>query len=141
MLRTCQKLSYAFSQKLVFPAVHHTPQPYNGLPYEQILKDRNHYMPNFYFKYYKEPLLIVEGHRQYVYDHKGNRYLDLIAGISTVSCGHSHPAITKAVSDQVVKVMHTSPIYLSEWQAEYSKQLCQQLGPEFDSVYLCNSGG
>lgn len=74
-------------------------------------------MPSFYFHYYKQPLLISEGHYQYLYDHKGERYIDLIAGISTVGIGHSHPAITKAVSDQVAKLTHTSPIYLSEWQA------------------------
>jgi alanine-glyoxylate transaminase/(R)-3-amino-2-methylpropionate-pyruvate transaminase len=105
------------------------------------VKDRATYMPNFYFHYYKKPLLITEGHYQYLYDHEGKRYIDLISGISTVALGHSHPAITKVVNEQVSKVTHTSPIYLSEWQAEYSKRLCQELGGDYDSVYLCNSGG
>jgi acetylornithine/succinyldiaminopimelate/putrescine aminotransferase len=62
---------------------------------------------------------------QYLYDHEGKRYIDLISGISTVSLGHAHPAITKVVTEQVAKLSHTSPIYASEWQGEYSKKLCE----------------
>ncbi len=69
--------------------------------------------PGIYFHFYKEPLFIVEGKYQYLFDHKGTRYLDLIAGISTVSIGHAHPAITKIIADQSDKLSHTTPIYLS----------------------------
>jgi alanine-glyoxylate transaminase / (R)-3-amino-2-methylpropionate-pyruvate transaminase len=95
---------------------------------------------NIYFHFYKDPLFIVEGKDQYLFDHKGNRYLDLIAGISTVSIGHSHPAITKVITEQAGRLMHTTPIYLTEYQGEYSKALCDELGPEYDQVFLCNSG-
>jgi len=78
---------------------------------------------------------------QYLYDHKGNRYIDLIGGIATISVGHSNPYITKVASEQIGKLQHISQIYLHEWQGEYSKRLCQELGDGFDSVYLCNSGG
>lgn len=140
MLRMSSMMSRSFGT-LKFPEVSHKPQPYRGPAYDQIVKDRSTYMPNFYFHYYKKPLLISEGYYQYLYDHEGNRYIDLISGISTVGLGHSHPVITKVVQDQVTRLTHTSPIYLSEWQAEYSKRLCQELGGEYDSVYLCNSGG
>ena len=43
------------------------------------------------FLYYREPLMVVEGFMQYLYDETGRRYLDMFAGIVTVSCGHSHP--------------------------------------------------
>lgn len=134
-------LSLSRFASLKMPECGHRPLPYSGLPYEQIARDRATFMPNFYFHYYKKPLLITEGHLQYLFDHEGKRYIDLISGISTVALGHSHPAITKVVAEQVAKLTHTSPIYLSEWQAEYSKRLCQELGEGYDSVYLCNSGG
>lgn len=41
--------------------------------------------------YYKKPLLITEGHMQWLFDHTGRRYLDLFGGIVTVSVGHCHP--------------------------------------------------
>lgn len=44
---------------LKFPEVNHKPQPYRGPAYDQIAKDRSTYMPNFYFHYYKKPLLIT----------------------------------------------------------------------------------
>jgi alanine-glyoxylate transaminase / (R)-3-amino-2-methylpropionate-pyruvate transaminase len=140
MMRSFPLLMRNFST-FKLPEISHKPTPYTGLPYDQIFKDRQTYMPNFYFHYYKKPLLITEGYYQYLYDHEGNRYVDLISGISTVGLGHSHPAITKVVTEQVTKLTHTSPIYLSEWQAEYSKKLCEELGGDYDSVYLCNSGG
>jgi acetylornithine/N-succinyldiaminopimelate aminotransferase len=51
---------------------------------------------------------------QYLYDHKGNRYLDLEANGGNVSVGHSHPAITKIITDQSAKLIHTSTIYMGE---------------------------
>lgn len=43
--------------------------------------------------YYKKPLLIHEGHMQWLFDHTGRRYLDMFGGIVTVSAGHSHPLV------------------------------------------------
>lgn len=55
---------------------------------------------------------MTHGYRQYLFDHKGDRYIDLCAGISTVNCGHSHPRITSVIVDQAPKLMHLSPIYI-----------------------------
>ena len=41
--------------------------------------------------YYKNPVMIHQGHMQWLWDHEGRRYLDLFAGIVTVSVGHCHP--------------------------------------------------
>lgn len=78
---------------------------------------------------------------QYLFDHKGNRYQDWISGISTVSIGHSHPALVNAITDQHKKLGHISQVNLSNVQAEYAKMLCDYLGEGFDTIYLCNSGG
>ncbi len=64
----------------------------------------------------------------------------MFAGISTVSIGHANPRIKKLISDQADKLMHTTPIYLTEYQGMYSKALCDELGPEYDQVFLCNCG-
>ena len=40
---------------------------------------------------YKEPVMIVQGYMQYVWDQTGKRYLDMFGGIVTVSVGHCHP--------------------------------------------------
>lgn len=111
--------------KLKLPEFGYKPRQYTGPSYQEVKGLRDKYMaPGIYFHFYKDPLFIVEGKNQYLFDHKGNRYLDLIAGISTVSIGHSHPAITKVLTEQADKLMHTTPIYLTEWQGLYSKALC-----------------
>ena len=45
--------------------------------------------------------MIVEGHMQYLYDETGRRYLDMFAGIVTVSCGHWHPKFVERIKAQV----------------------------------------
>lgn len=140
MLKTIYS-RFAFSTlKVPFPNVNHKPAPYTGPSFEQVVKDRKDYYPSFYFHYYQKPLLITEGYLQYLYDHEGKRYIDLIGGISTISVGHSHPAITKVASEQIGKLQHISQIYFNEWQGEYAKKLSQELGGDY-SIYLCNSGG
>lgn len=97
-------------------------------------------MNDLYVHYYQTPLLLVEGRGQYLWDHLGNRYLDMLAGISTVNLGHCHPRITKVIQDQASKLMHTSSIYMNSYQGEYSKRLCESLGEDYDTVFLTNSG-
>jgi len=41
--------------------------------------------------YYKSPVFIHQGHMQWLWDVDGKRYLDLFAGVATVSVGHCHP--------------------------------------------------
>jgi alanine-glyoxylate transaminase/(R)-3-amino-2-methylpropionate-pyruvate transaminase len=122
------------------PGAEYTVSPYKGRPFKEVLATRKKHMPEFQFYYYKEPLLISEGHKQYLFDHKGDRYIDLSSGIATVGCGHSHPRITKVLTEQISKLMHISPIYLQEYQGEYCKMLGEQLGPGFENVFLVNSG-
>lgn len=67
------------------------PPQYKGPSYDNIKELRkNHLTPNIQ-AYYKKPLLIHSGHMQWLFDHDGNRYLDMFGGIVTVSVGHCHP--------------------------------------------------
>ena len=86
--------NFLYSFGAAFPKVNHTPTPYTGIPYESVIENRKNYSPDFYFSYYKKPLLITEGKMQYLYDHTGKIYQDWISGICTVSVGHSHPRVT-----------------------------------------------
>jgi len=72
----------------VMPPIDHTPRPYSGPSRQEVLAMRRQYCHPSTFLYYREPLMLVEGHMQYLYDETGRRYLDMFAGIVTVSCGH-----------------------------------------------------
>ena len=82
--------------------------------------------------HFKEPLLIERGEMQYLFDHKGQKYLDLFAGIVTVSVGHCHPRITKVLHEQAQKLWHTTQIYWYEGIHAYAKQLADTLPDGLD---------
>jgi len=92
------------------------------------------------FTLYGEPLMIVEGHMQYLFDETGRRYLDLFAGIVTVSCGHCHPKVTEAMARQIGMIQHTTTIYLNPLIGEYAKRLAAKLPGDLDVIYFVNSG-
>lgn len=80
----------------------------------------------------------VKGKGIYLYDDKGDEYLDCISGIAVNCLGHAHPVISNALKEQGEKLIHISNLYYSEAQNKLMKKL---LGAsEHDSVFFCNSG-
>ena len=70
---------------LTLPPTSHQPRPYTGPSREEVLALRRQYTNPAIFTLYQSPLMIVEGHGQYVWDETGRRYLDFFAGIVTLS--------------------------------------------------------
>ena len=95
------------------PPCDHRPRPYGGPSRAEVLALRQEFVNPAIFTYYKQPLMIVEGHMQYLYDETGRRYLDGFGGIVTVSVGHCHPRIVAAVNRQNEILQHTTTIYLN----------------------------
>ena len=84
--------------------------------------------------------MIVEGHMQYLYDETGRRYLDIFAGIVTVSCGHSHPKFVARVEAAARAIQHTTTIYLHPNFPLLAKKLAPKMPPGLDVTYFVNSG-
>jgi len=122
------------------PATEHRPRPYTGLPKDEVLSLRKQYANPAIFTLYREPLMIVEGHMQYLYDETGRRYLDLFAGIVTVSVGHCHPKVTRAMQDQLAVLAHTTTIYLHPNFARMAAKLASKMPAGLDVTYFVNSG-
>ncbi len=122
------------------PPCAHRPHPYDGPTRSQVLAQRRAHVNPAVFTYYQEPLMIVEGHMQYLYDETGRRYLDLIAGIATVSCGHCHPKITARVTEQVSRLQHATTLYLHPTLPRFAEKLVEKLPAGLDTVYFVNSG-
>ncbi len=96
--------------------------------------------PAAIFYHFKDPVMITDGHMQYLFDEKGKRYLDLFAGIVTVSVGHCHPRVNAAVIEQTKRLQHTTTIYLNNQIAEYAKELADKMPGNLKNVYFVNSG-
>ncbi|MEY4682901.1 MAG: hypothetical protein RL534_320 [Actinomycetota bacterium] len=63
-------------------------------------------------KSYGTPKLnVISGKGCYLLADNKKRYLDFIGGIATSVLGHAHPAIIKAVRNQIATVAHVSNLY------------------------------
>ncbi|WP_182868781.1 aspartate aminotransferase family protein [Rhodopirellula sp. JC639] len=127
------------------PLCNHQPRPYDGPSRDQVLAMRHQYVNPGVLTYYREPLMIVEGNMQYLWDETGKRYLDAFAGIVTVSVGHCHPHVADAVKSQAGRLQHTTTIYLHPTIAELAAKLASKMpanpdGLPLDRTYFTNSG-
>lgn len=86
-------------------------------------------------------LTLVRGEGAYVWDANGNRYLDLVGGIAVNALGHAHPAVVRAVTEQVVSLGHTSNLYINPVTVELAEALLDVAGLTGQGkVLFCNSG-
>ncbi|TVQ30183.1 MAG: aspartate aminotransferase family protein [Phycisphaeraceae bacterium] len=124
------------------PACAHTPRPYTGPSRDEVLAMRREFLAPAIFAYYREPIMIVEGHMQWLFDEKGRRYLDGFAGIVTVSVGHCHPKVIEAVREQNERIQHTTTIYLHPNIAQFAKKLAATMPKDsgLNVCYFVNSG-
>ncbi len=124
------------------PLYDHTPVPYRGPSRDEVLAMRQEFLSPAILMYYREPVMIVEGSMQYLFDETGRRYLDGFAGIVTVSVGHCHPKVIDAIREQNERFQHTTSIYLHPNIATYAKKLAGTFpkGSGLSVCYFTNSG-
>ena len=122
------------------PPTDHRPRTYEGPGIAEVAALRKRYLSPALLTYYKEPIMIVEGSMQYVYDEKGRRYLDGFGGIVTVSVGHSHPYVLQKAREQLDLLQHTTTIYYHPTIAEYGKMLADKMPGDLSVCYFVNSG-
>ncbi|KOU57365.1 acetylornithine aminotransferase [Streptomyces sp. MMG1533] len=85
------------------------------------------------------PVAVVEGKGCVVTDADGRTYLDLIGGLAVSTLGHAHPALVRAVSEQVARLAHISNLSLHEPEVRLAERLLTLVGAE-GRVFFANSG-
>ena len=90
--------------------------------------------------YYQEPLALVKGEGEYVWDDAGNRYLDCFGGVLTVSVGHANPKINQAIIEQVNTLQHTSALYANNPQSDLAEKLAEIAPGKLQKSFFSNSG-
>ena len=60
--------------------------------------------------YSRLPVTFVKGEGVWLWDDKGEKYLDALSGIAVTGLGHSHPDFVKAISEQAATLMHVSNV-------------------------------
>jgi len=86
----------------------------------------------------RQRVVFVRGEGCWLYDINGKKYLDMVAGIATVSIGHSHPYFIKRVYEQLNKLVHVSNLFYTIPQIELGEKLQSITG--LDKFFFCNSG-
>lgn len=94
--------------------------------------------PHLLKNYNRANVNFVRGEGVWLIDDRGERYLDLVAGIAVCALGHSHPAIVGAIAAQAATLVHCSNLYHYEPAGELANKLANVSG--FDRVFFCNSG-
>jgi len=88
--------------------------------------------------YGRQPVTFVRGEGAWLWDDKGEKYLDALSGVAVNGLGHAHPALVRAISEQAAKLIHVSNIYQIAEQARLADKLAEISG--MDKVFFCNSG-
>jgi len=84
------------------------------------------------------PVSFESGNGSRLIDSNGKQYLDALSGIAVCGLGHAHPAVTKAISGQAEKLLHTSNLYQIPLQEKLAQALIERSGME--KVFFANSG-
>ena len=85
-------------------------------------------------------ICITKAAGSYVWDDKGEKYLDLYGGHAVISIGHTHPHYVKRIEDQLHQVGFYSNSIKIPLQVELAEKLGKISGKEDYQLFLCNSG-
>ncbi len=88
--------------------------------------------------YMRQPVTFTKGEGVWLWDDKGEKYLDALAGVAVNGLGHAHPKLVKAISEQAARLIHVSNIYQIAEQSALADKVCEISG--MDKVFFCNSG-
>ena len=90
---------------------------------------------------YKTPTIFARGERQYLWDEKGRKYLDLLGMNVCISVGHAHPDVTRAVEEQIRQLQHCTTMFYHPVPAHFAEELAARMPQGHDwVVHFTNSG-
>ncbi|MEO1382370.1 MAG: aminotransferase class III-fold pyridoxal phosphate-dependent enzyme, partial [Bacteroidota bacterium] len=82
----------------------------------------------------------VRGEGAWIWDEKGQKYLDFYGGHAVISIGHSHPHFVQRIEQQLSQLGFYSNSVKNPLQIEMAQKLGQLSGYEDYALFLCNSG-
>ena len=88
--------------------------------------------------YSRRKIAFKKGKGTFLYDYKGNKYIDFLSGIAVNTLGHAHPYLHKALTKQSKKLWHVSNSFLIPEGEKLAKRLASKTFA--DKVIFVNSG-
>jgi len=114
--------------------------PDNFFGPDKIIEGKRKYLIPCVYHFYKNPPQLVRGEMQYLYDHRGGKYLDFYAGVSVVNAGHCNPDIAEVTCAQIKTLQHTTTIYLTQPIVELAQRIALIAPGNLSKTFFCNSG-
>ena len=90
--------------------------------------------------YPKRDITIVKGRGAEVWDDRGRRYIDCVAGIGVASVGHANPAVAEALAEQARTLVTCPGIFYNDVRARLLEKLAAIAPGDLTRGFLCNSG-
>lgn len=88
--------------------------------------------------YGRYPLEVASAKGSRLVDFEGKEYIDLLAGLAVVNCGHSREDLAQVAYEQMLQLVHTSNLFYTLEQVQLAEALQQASG--LDKAFFCNSG-
>lgn len=88
--------------------------------------------------YGRYPLEIASAKDCRLYDFEGKAYVDLLAGVAVVNCGHAREDLAQAAYEQMLRLVHTSNLCYTQEQVRLAETLTRLSG--LGKAFFCNSG-
>lgn len=107
---------------------------------DAIIKKKKQYIMPCLSHFYQNPMQLVRGDMQYLYDSTGKEYLDCFAGVSVVNCGHCNQQITDKICAQVNALQHVCNIYLTENFVNLAETLAKITPGNLQKSFFCSTG-
>ena len=104
---------------------------------EEILQLRERYLGRALSISYREPLKIVRGEGQYLFDEEGRAYLDCVNNVCHI--GHCHPRVVDAAAGQMA-TLNTNTRYLHDHLVEYARRLAETMPGDLEVCFFVCSG-
>lgn len=95
---------------------------------------------NLFDVYPINDVTIVKAKGSYVWDDKGEQYLDMYGGHAVISIGHTHPHWVKRIEEQLEKIAFYSNSIKIPLQQQLADKLGKVSGKQDYQLFLCNSG-
>lgn len=90
--------------------------------------------------YPKYPLVLVRGEGARVWDADGREYIDCVGGHGVANVGHANPAVIRAVTEQVRRLVICPNGFYNDQRAQLLAKLTRIAPPGLERAFLCNSG-
>jgi len=90
--------------------------------------------------YPKQPLVLVRGEGARLWDAEGREYIDCVGGHGVANVGHANPAVIRAVTEQVQRLVICPNGFYNDQRAQLLAELTRIGPPGLERAFLCNSG-